>query len=364
MKEIFLHHLWKEKRLPFPQLRLVTGQPLLVKDVGKHNENKAGPDFEMAAVAFDEMTFVGPIEIHVSSSDWYKHNHHLDDNYNNVILHIVHNHDTEIIQNGRQIPTLELKSFLPRNWMWVNPKVEIPCRLKIDFSNLLLLESMKSKAWYLRCTEKLNLWFGNEFLNNEEVLFRSLLAGMGTGVNSQSFLLLSQSIGYSEVKGLSALDLFSFLQVRSMEIPDLIWHNKGVRPANFPSKRLKEFSELIASYRIFNLLDAPFESGWDFAKNEFQQQGYSRFWSNHLIINALVPFWLQSSLDKSEIWEKVEERLCQLPAEKNAVTRKWSSSEVRNKNAFDSQGLLALYRYYCKEKLCFECEVGNKLMKE
>lgn len=364
MKEIFLHHLWRDKRLPFPQLKLVSGEPLLIKDVGRYNENKAGPDFEMATVSFDEMTFVGPVEIHVNSSDWYKHKHHLDDNYNNVILHVVHDHDTEIVQNGRKLPTLELKSFLPRNWMWANPKIEIPCRLKINYSNFLLLESMKSKAWYHRCNQKLSLWFGGEEISPEETLYKSLLAGMSTGVNSDSFVLLSKATYYSEVKDLSKSEVFNFLRVRSMEIPHLVWHHKGVRPANFPGRRLEQFSEMISRGRIFSIVNLPFEDAWSFALKEFEAFGLSKFWSNHLLINALVPYWLKSSIDQSEIWEKIETKLSQLPAEKNAITRKWNSSEIRNKNAFDSQGLLALYRYYCKEKRCFECEVGCKLMKE
>lgn len=364
MKEIHLHKLWKEKRLPFPYLTLVSGEPLVVKDVGIYNKNKAGPDFEMASVAFDQVTLIGSVEIHISSSDWYKHKHHLDQNYNNVILHVVHNHDAEVIQNGRHVPTLELKTFLPSNWSEVNSNLEIPCLHRIDFSNALLLESMKSKAWYQRVSDKLDLWFENESLTKENVLFRCLLAGMGTGINSTSFLLLSKNLYWEDLKGLSSSEIFNFLRVRSMQIPDLIWHNKGVRPANFPNVRLKEFSELIQSKNIFELVNLDFDIGWNVAQREFKRLNFSKFWSNHLLINALVPFWLKTTLNQSDIWEKVESKLSQIKAEKNAITEKWCSSEVRNKNAFDSQGLLALYRYYCSEKKCFSCEVGNKLMKQ
>lgn len=363
MKEIFLHHLWREKRLPFPQLKLVSGEPIVIKDVGEYNQNKAGPDFEMASISLDKVTLIGSVEMHINSSDWYKHKHHLDSNYNNVILHVVHKHDKEIVQNGRTLPTLELSQYLS-NYLGLAEATEIPCLPKIDYSNALLLESMKSKAWYLRTVKRMESWFGSEGIPPKEALFRTLLSGMGTGINSSSFFLLAQKSSYAEIEGLSSLGVFNFLRVKSMGIPDLIWHYKGVRPANFPSKRLMEFSELINKKEWDLIFDLPFQEGWEVCKNIFNSMNFSSFWKTHLLINAMIPFWLKTSYNQSEIWGEIEFKLTQLPPEKNAITKKWKSSEVRNKNAFDSQGLLALYRYYCSQKKCLTCEVGCKLMKE
>ena len=50
--------------------------------------------------------------MHVKSSDWFVHHHENDPNYDNVILHVVWNHDMEIYRKDNSvIPTLELKKY-------------------------------------------------------------------------------------------------------------------------------------------------------------------------------------------------------------------------------------------------------------
>ena len=55
--------------------------------------------------------------------------------------------------------------------------------------------------------------------------------------------------------------------------------------------------------------------------------------------------------------------LQELKAEKNNITRKWEDLNVENKTAFDSQALLELKKFYCDEKRCLDCAIGNKLLK-
>ena len=40
--------------------------------------------------------WAGNIELHFKTSDWEKHDHHQDENYKNVILHVVWENDTRI----------------------------------------------------------------------------------------------------------------------------------------------------------------------------------------------------------------------------------------------------------------------------
>ncbi|MGY8926429.1 MAG: DUF2851 family protein, partial [Flavobacteriales bacterium] len=112
MTEDYLHFIWKNKRIPKFDFQLKEHQILTIIDVGEYNEHESGPDFKFGAIQFEGIKFYGHIEMHVKSSDWYKHNHHLDRAYDNVILHVVYENDKEVIQNGFKIPVIELKEII------------------------------------------------------------------------------------------------------------------------------------------------------------------------------------------------------------------------------------------------------------
>ena len=49
-----------------------------------------GPDFTGAMLETDTSTLVtGDVEIHLDAADWYRHGHHTDPRYNQVVLHVV-----------------------------------------------------------------------------------------------------------------------------------------------------------------------------------------------------------------------------------------------------------------------------------
>ena len=92
--EQLLHYVWKHKIFPLKELKTTTGQQVEVIDTGLANTD-AGPDFFNAKLKLDGVLWIGNIEIHERSSDWFKHGHHADAGYNSVILHIASEIDTE-----------------------------------------------------------------------------------------------------------------------------------------------------------------------------------------------------------------------------------------------------------------------------
>ena len=106
--EQLLHYVWKHKMLPLKALETTDGRMVEIIDPGLHNTN-AGPDFFNAKVVISGTLWVGNVEIHDRSSDWYLHNHHKDVRYDNVVLHVVGVADRDV-QNtrGEYLPQLVL----------------------------------------------------------------------------------------------------------------------------------------------------------------------------------------------------------------------------------------------------------------
>ena len=101
--EQLLYHLWSSGKYLSSDMCLTDGTPFEVIDAGLRNFN-SGPDFFNAKINIANTTWAGNVEIHQSSSDWYRHNHHKDKNYDSVILNVVMKHDSEIYRtNGEKI---------------------------------------------------------------------------------------------------------------------------------------------------------------------------------------------------------------------------------------------------------------------
>ncbi len=94
---------------PLGGLETTDGRVVEVIDPGLHNKN-AGPDFFNAKVKINGTLWVGNIEIHDKSSDWYVHGHEKDTHYNNVVLHVVEVADRDIqTQEGNFVPQMVLQ---------------------------------------------------------------------------------------------------------------------------------------------------------------------------------------------------------------------------------------------------------------
>ena len=111
--EILLHYCWKHRITPVGELHTTDGQLVEIIDPGLHNHN-SGPDFFNAKVKIDGTMWVGNVEIHDRSTDWYQHGHDKDEAYNNVVLHVVGVADGDVqTADGHYIPQLQLS--VPRH---------------------------------------------------------------------------------------------------------------------------------------------------------------------------------------------------------------------------------------------------------
>jgi hypothetical protein len=378
MTEDYLHFVWSLKRIVAPELKTQHDETIQIKSAGVHNEIMAGPDFSHARLLIGDMEWHGAVEIHIKSSDWYQHKHHEDSNYNNVILHVVYEHDREVVQNGRQLPVLELKPFIDwkhfeqfRNFS--KNKHDITCAASINNTDALFIENMMSKALMQKWSSKINTL--EEYIDDpDDAMMTFLGAAFGGHLNMHPFLQTLATVPSSQLRTLAPIKRYNLLLTQSgMVFNDSKtidrWHFKGNRPSNFPTKRLYQFAFFLHDDQLKLLaeLSTPEEVIVRF-KEIMQAKSpdlrLSENFKNQLLINAVVPFFYYcANRNQDERYlEFAMEILRLLPPESNNVTRKWSLIGKKPKNAWETQGLLALYRYYCKAKKCLSCEVGNAII--
>jgi hypothetical protein len=421
ISEKLLHYIWKNQWFAKELLETVHKQSIFILNQGFPHQD-AGPDFKQAVIKIDQVTWAGNVEIHIRSSDWYRHQHQNDLKYNSVILHVVYEHDQEVyIMEDTPLPTLELRSLLSsqlllRYSQLVNTSVPLPCAAYIEKLHPLMLQSFFTRLAFDRLTRKQAQIF--EILHSfsedwEQVLFYILCQSFGFKTNAPAFELLGKTLPYKILKKHSdshlqvaalifgqagmleeELDdeyyqslqneyLYLRTKYRLVPIEAKCWNLLRLRPQNFPCIRLAQLGEVIFNHRdLFAKITTP--------KKPVYFQGLfvnilSDYWKTHyyfgktsrvsekimgeksvqlLLINALIPFlYSYSAFTGNEKLQEYSMRLMEmLPFEENHITKKYQSLGFCAKHAGDSQAVLELHNEYCEKKRCIECGVGQKVV--
>ena len=198
MTERLLQFIWQFQYFNKGELTTLQGENLLVIFPGHYNTNQ-GPDFLEAKIKIGNTTWAGNIELHFKTSDWEKHNHHRDDNYNNVILHVVWEHD---ISHQNSIPVLELKErvskiLLQRYDELMKAISFIPCESGIHLVKDITWKSWKERLLAERLIKKSKIvenYLRQSNYHWEEVFWWLLARNFGMKVNADAFEEMARSI--------------------------------------------------------------------------------------------------------------------------------------------------------------------------
>ena len=191
--EELLHYVWKHKLLPLTELQTTDGRVIEILDPGLHNRN-AGPDFFNAKVKIGGTLWVGNVEIHMKSSDWYRHGHDRDAHYNNVVLHVVALADMEAkTQDGNYLPqmVLQIPQPLKDNYEELLHNDQYPpCYRIIPDLTRLTVHSWMAALQTERLeqkTEAIQRRVGQCDGSWEDAYFVTLARNYGFGINGEAF---------------------------------------------------------------------------------------------------------------------------------------------------------------------------------
>lgn len=418
--EQLLHYVWKHKIFSLKELKTTTGQQVEVIDTGLANTD-TGPGFFNAKLKLDGVLWIGNIEIHERSSDWFKHGHHADASYNSVILHIASEIDMEISRsNGERIPQIQLicPEAVRTNYKELLETASYPPCYRIipslspftahSWMSALQMERFEQKATLLN--ERLKRCQGNW----EDAFFITLARNFGFGLNGDAFETWAHQLPFRAVdkhrNDLFQIEAIFFGQAGILEYSDgdgyylrlkkeyiylqhkfelipmntSLWRFLRLRPTNFPHIRIAQLACLY--HRAYGLLSRIMETETLQGVRDILKGGTSEYWLTHytfggsspsrpktlsntsldlLIINTVVTFLYAYGLHKGNpvLCARAGSFLEELKAENNYITRMWEQCGMKTSNAADSQALIQLKKEYCDKKKCLYCRIGYEYLK-
>ena len=195
--ERLLQFIWQFQYFNKGELRSTSGETIEVIFPGTNNTNQ-GPDFNDAKIKIGKTTWAGNVELHLRSSDWNRHNHQNDKNYNNVILHVVWEDDFP----DYSMPVLKLNSrvakiFLQRYEDLMNAQGFIPCEKTISSIKPIVWQSWKERLLAERLIRKSDIVKTYLDQNNhhwEETFWWLLARNFGIKINADAFEAIARSI--------------------------------------------------------------------------------------------------------------------------------------------------------------------------
>lgn len=417
IKEDLIQFVWQYGL--FNQSHLITLQNECVKifKPGEQNLNQ-GPDFLNSKIQIGDVTWAGNIEIHLKTSDFYKHKHHLDPAFQNLILHVVYENDLVV----GDLPLLELKNRIPDKiisgfFHLQQNKKQIPCSDYIGRLDEFVIKTWLERLFIQRLENKCNKinhrLIASHF-NWESLFWQMLFRYMGGTVNKEVYEQLAKHIDFNLVIKNSDKDNFveallfgtagllnddidddyytnlknEFFYIKSAykvnQLNSHLWKYMRMRPVSFPDIRIAQlagllknrprlFSEILEVKNIEELKKLLFAEIHPYWLSHFRFGKDSRRIEKKLgndqieviIINVVVPllFCYGRINDVLDYEERAIALMESVHSEKNKITRIFGQLGIKPLNAAESQSLLELYFDYCKQKRCLNCNLGNKVLR-
>jgi len=414
--ERLLQFIWQFQYFNKGELRSTSGETIQIIFPGTYNTNQ-GPDFNDAKIKIGKTTWAGNVELHLLSSDWNRHNHQNDKNYNNVILHVVWEDDFP----DYSMPVLKLnnrvaKIFLQRYEDLMNAQGFIPCEKTISSIKPIVLQSWKERLLAERLIRKSAIVETYLDQNNhhwEETFWWLLARNFGIKINADAFEAMARSIPLNilakhknQIHQLEALLLgqSNLLNEKFKEdYPIMLQKEYGfykskynlkqntytpfflrMRPGNFPTIRLAQLAMLIHhSEHLFSKiresdsvkdikkwLDVTANDYWHYhyrfdEQSSFKKKNLGAGMVDNILINTVctVLFAYGHFNKEQKFKDRAFQWMEEITAESNSITKGFEQTGLKNKNAHDSQALIELKNEYCSKKRCLDCAVGNALLK-
>jgi hypothetical protein len=439
--EKLLQAIWYHQRVFREALATVEGLKVRVLHPGFWNHG-GGPDFQNAVIQIgQEAPLSGDVEIDLTTQGWVQHGHAKNNAFSKVILHVVWDEPTA---PQRDLPTLCLRPFLDSSLEELDLSLGLGaddwpmslfgqcCGPLQDLAEDKAVKLLQQAAWSRFLSKSEELKIKSRQVGVEQALFEALFRALGYKQNIWPMQRLGELVPLiAQVKpnlltwqalllGVAGLlpsqlpgDCTSNVYLRSLWdiwwrerevfrqhiLPSQVWEFYGLRPANYPQRRLAlaahwlhrgSFVEQLqdwvlqakpgpASLRTLSEVLSPHRDG---------------FWSHHLTfrsiprklpieligparvtdlaVNVILP-WFHMRAEaggNKELQKTIANLYFSWPkGEDNALLRKarmrlWGTRAVNfPASAATQQGVIQIVRDFCEHSnaLCEKCPFPGKV---
>lgn len=304
VKEDLLQWAWAKKLLQ--GVDSISRLPIEIQKTGAWNVSRPGPDFTGAVIKTGKMTWFGDVEVHLKSSDWIRHKHHLDPRYTSVILHVVLEDDAPLVIHGEAIPSLIVDPITVNVLLTLRkkPQKELPCiRMKHPFDALQLRLFWEQRMARKAQSASIELHIAEYLLNQTEGLFLEK-----STKRQRHWQKLKKSL-------ITAKAMF---QVKSL--------------SSDAYQQLQQYQTLMTEAKL----------------TKFEQQ--------LILLNGIIPLIWQRTKN-----EEVIRFSKNMEAERYAKLKDYQKMGNKIENAFESQAILEINRQLCLQQKCLACTKAKKL---
>ncbi len=420
IREDFFHFLWQNLHFTQSGLRTTCGQSVRILHPGFRNDGD-GADYRFSRIRLDGMLFCGDVELHKTTSEWYRHGHQRDSRYERVVLHVVVCDDlyrrNAIASDGHRIPTLELRSSLPaslsRLWRAWHRPVALPCSGLVselpEYRLRTILGRWDRSYFRYRLNRMMALFPAETPLSAAwmQMLVRGVFQGLGYHKNQEPMLRMagvfleahSNGSGSGLVPGReqrlqpepaptppqpaptppqpaptpqpdrvrslaeSLLRESGLETSRAVILKRTDWDLSSSRPANRPAVRLPQATELalrLTRHPISDWLSTPADQLWNEACKLTVYPAPGRNRSDILFHNVVIPalYLLGCWLHAGRL-KRHALRLWQ----QQHIPLPGNVCKILDNGGFPSGNhrnrlaLLHHYKYFCRERKCHKCEI-------
>ena len=341
IRESLVTRIWAGQLLKKRSILTVDGRPIKVFYPGRQSHD-CGPDLRDAVIAFGgRQPARGDVEIHVRSGEWKAHGHHLDPNFNRVILHVVLWHRGPAFSptaDGQEVPIVTLSKYLSKPLAQLSSEIEAlaawerPCRAAARRRGRSATLSILQLAGEQRFASKAEQFKGSLAIRqSDQVLYEGIMRALGYAKNEMPFIRLAGLLPMERLQGLAASGQIAAIQALTLgtagllptaegrfSYPDLMeirrltaqwtgsvmtetmnrtdWRFFRVRPVNLPPRRLAGLSHLLVRHSgdlSQNMVRTAALSSVKDAQNRLLEGLIVRtsdYWASHGDFGVDVPF--------------------------------------------------------------------------